>query len=93
MEYCKIILYASAALISNFSANSFFRTLGGTPLASEDWMNISMPSEDSFVEYQDLTEQNLIDWYTDGIREEMAKYEIQNKFNLNVGTETTNFPW
>ena len=52
-----------------------------------------MPSEDSFVEYQDLTEQNLIDWYTDGIREEMAKYEIQQKFNLNVGTETSSFPW
>ena len=54
---------------------------------------LDMPSEDYFIEYQDLTEQNLIDWYTDGIREEMAKYEIQNKFNLNVGTETTNFPW
>ena len=54
---------------------------------------LDMPSEDSFVEYQELTEQNLIDWYTDGIREEMAKYEIQKKFNLSLGAETTSFPW
>ena len=54
---------------------------------------LHMPSEESFIEYQDLTEQKLIDWYTDGIREEMAKHQIQYKFKLNLGTETTNFPW
>ena len=59
----------------------------------DDEILLDMPSEDSFIEYQDLTEQNLIDWYKDGIREEMAKYNIQQKFNLNKGTETSSFPW
>ena len=68
-------------------------TEGGESHYVDDEILLDMPSEESFIQYQDLTEQNLIDWYTDGIREEMAKYEIQNKFNLNVGTETTNFPW
>ena len=52
-----------------------------------------MPSEESFIQYQNLTEQNLIDWYQDGIREEMVKYEIQRKFNLNKGEEAVSFPW
>ena len=68
-------------------------TEGGESHYVDEELLLDMPSEDSFVEYQELTEQNLIDWYTDGIREEMAKYKIQNKFNLNVGTETNNFPW
>jgi len=54
---------------------------------------LDMPSEDSFIQYQNLTEQNLIDWYQDGIREEMVKYEIQRKFNLNKGEEAASFPW
>ena len=68
-------------------------TEGGESHYVDEELLLDMPSEDSFIEYQNLTEQNLIDWYTDGIREEMAKYEIQNKFNLNVGAETNNFPW
>lgn len=68
-------------------------TEGGELHYVDEELLLDMPSEDSFVEYQDLTEQNLIDWYTDGIREEMAKYEIQQKFNLNKGTETSSFPW
>jgi hypothetical protein len=68
-------------------------TEGGESHYVDEELLLDMPSEDSFIEYQNLTEQNLIDWYTDGIREEMAKYEIQNKFNLNVGTETSSFPW
>ena len=68
-------------------------TEGGESHYVDDEILLNMPSEDSFIEYQDLTEQNLIDWYKDGIREEMAKYEIQQKFNLNKGTETSSFPW
>ena len=59
----------------------------------DDEILLDMPLKDSFIEYQNLTEQNLIDWYKDGIREEIAKYEIQQKFNLNKGTETSSFPW
>jgi len=68
-------------------------TEGGESHYMDDEILLDMPSEDSFIEYQDLTEQNLIDWYKDGIREEMAKYDIQQKFNLNKGTETSSFPW
>lgn len=59
----------------------------------DDEILLDTPSENSFIEYQDLTEQNLIDWYQDGIREEEAKYNIQKQFNLNKGTETSSFPW
>lgn len=51
------------------------------------------PEQESFVQYDSLTEQNLIDWHNDGIREEMASYEIQEKFNLSEGTRETSFPW
>ena len=68
-------------------------TEGGESYYVDDEILLDMPSEEFFIEYQNLTEQNLIDWYQDGIREEMVKYEIQQKFNLNVGTETSNFPW
>ena len=68
-------------------------TEGGESHYMDDEILLDMPSEDSFIEYQDLTEQNLIDWYKDGVREEMAKYEIQQKFNLNKGTEISSFPW
>ena len=60
---------------------------------TDDEILLEMPLKDSFIEYQNLTEQNLIDWYKDGIREEMAGYDIQRKFNLNKGTETSSFPW
>jgi|TARA_B100001094_G_C18132281_1_gene772964 hypothetical protein len=68
-------------------------TEGGESHYIDDEILLDMPSEDSFIEYQNLTEQNLIDWYQDGIREEEAKRNIQQKFNLNKGTETSSFPW
>lgn len=54
---------------------------------------LPMPEQASFLEYDSLKEENVIDWYTDGVREEMASYEIQKKFNLNEGTQETSFPW
>jgi len=68
-------------------------TEGGESHYVDDEILLDMPSEDSFIEYQNLTEQNLIDWYQDGIREEAVKRNIQQKFNLNKGTETSSFPW
>jgi hypothetical protein len=59
----------------------------------DDEILLDTPSEESFIQYYKLTEQNLIDWYQDGIREEMVKYEIQRKFNLNKGEEAVSFPW
>ena len=29
-----------------------------------------MPEQASFLEYDSLKEENVIDWYTDGVREE-----------------------
>lgn len=59
----------------------------------DDELALPMPEADSFIDYENLTEQNLIDWFTDGVRELGIKYEIEKKFNLNLGTETTIFPW
>ena len=68
-------------------------TEGGESHYVDDEILLDMPSEDSFIKYENLIEQNLIDWYKDGIREEMAKPRIQQKFNLNKGNETDSFPW
>ena len=59
----------------------------------DDEVLLDMPLKDSFIKYQNLTEQNLIDWYSDAIREIQAQYDIQRKFNLNKGTQETSFPW
>lgn len=68
-------------------------TEGGESHHIDDEILLDMPSEDSFIEYQNLTEQNLISWYKSVVIEEIPKYEIQQKFNLNKGTETSSFPW
>lgn len=68
-------------------------TEGGESHYIDNEILLHMPSAESFIEYQNLTEQNLIDWFSDGINEEMAKNHIQKKFNLNKGTETSSFPW
>jgi hypothetical protein len=59
----------------------------------DDEVLLDMPSEGYFIEYQNLTEEVLVNWYEDGIREDFAQSEIQQKFDLNKGTETDNFPW
>ena len=59
----------------------------------DDEVLLDMPSEGYFIEYQNLTEETLVNWYKDGIREDFAQREIQQKFDLNKGTETDNFPW
>jgi len=68
-------------------------TEGGESHHIDDEILLDMPSEDSFIEYQNLTEQNLISWYKSVIIEEIPKYDIQQKFDLNEGTETSSFPW
>jgi hypothetical protein len=68
-------------------------TEGGESHHIDDEILLDMPSEDSFIEYQNLTEQNLISWYKSVVIEEIPKYDIQQKFNLNKGTETSSFPW
>jgi len=68
-------------------------TEGGESHHIDDEILLDMPSEDSFIEYQNLTEQNLISWYKSVIIEEIPKYDIQQKFDLNKGTETSSFPW
>ncbi len=68
-------------------------TEGGESHHIDNEILLHMPSAESFIEYQNLTEQKLIDWFCDGINEDMAKSEIQQKFDLNKGTETSSFPW
>ncbi len=59
----------------------------------DDEISLSMPYHADFIEYENIKEENLIGWYSDGIREMMAQQEVQQKFNLNKGTETNTFPW
>lgn len=54
---------------------------------------LDMPSESFFIEYQNLVEQDFIDWYQNGVVYLKTKNEIQKKFNLNKGNETDSFPW
>ena len=48
----------------------------------------------NFIPYEDLTEQNVIDWYCDGIRNLEAENDIKQQFELEAGTKVdSNFPW
>ena len=48
----------------------------------------------NFISYEDLTEQNVIDWYCDGIRNLEAENDIKQQFELEAGTKVdSNFPW
>ena len=79
------------------NVKSFKIRITGTKGAESHYIDeeliLPMPEADSFIDYENLTEQNLIDWFADGIRELGPKYEIEKKFNLNLGIETTTFPW
>lgn len=76
---------------------SFKIRITGTKDAESHYIDkeliLSMPGVESFIDYENLIEQILIDWFADGIRELGPKHEIEKKFNLNLGTETTTFPW
>lgn len=54
---------------------------------------LDIPSESFFIEYQNLVEQDFIDWYQNGVVYLDTKNEIQKKFNLNKGNQTNSFPW
>ena len=54
---------------------------------------LDMPSESFFIEYQNLAEQDFIDWYQNSVVYLDTKHEIQQKFYLNKGNETDSFPW
>ena len=52
------------------------------------------PNTENFISYEDLTEQNVIDWYCDGIRNLEAENDIKQQFELEAGTKVdSNFPW
>ena len=54
---------------------------------------LPMPEEGSFIEYDSLAEQNLIDWFLAEIIPQDYQFEIESKFNLSEGTQETSFPW
>jgi len=77
--------------------NSFKLRITGTKDGKSVYVDkeilLDIPHEESFIEYENLNEQHLIDWFKDGVRDFLAEEEIQQKFNLNKGTETDSFPW
>ena len=68
-------------------------TEGGESHYVDDEVLLDMPTSDDFIEYQNLKKEDLVDWYSSGVGEIMAQHEVQQKFNLNKGTETNTFPW
>ena len=48
----------------------------------------------TFIDYTNLSEQDVIDWYCDGIRNIQAENDIKKLFELEAGTKVdSNFPW
>ena len=49
---------------------------------------------ENLIPYEDLTEQDVIDWYCDGVRNIQAENDIKQQFALEAGTKVnSNFPW
>jgi len=55
---------------------------------------IPTANTENFIPYEDLTEQDVIDWYCDGVRNIQAENDIKQQFALEAGTKVdSNFPW
>ena len=55
---------------------------------------IPTANTENFIPYEDLTEQDVIDWYCDGVRNVQAENDIKQQFALEAGTKVdSNFPW
>ena len=84
---------------SNFTDNikSFKIRITGTKdgesYSVDQDLILPIPEQESFIQYDSLTEQNLIDWFLTEVIPSDYQFEIENKFNLNEGTQEASFPW
>ena len=68
-------------------------TKDGESYSVDQDLILSMPKQESFIQYDSLTEQDLINWFLKEIIPLDYQFEIENKFNLSEGTQETSFPW
>lgn len=68
-------------------------TKDGESYSVDQDLILPIPEQESFIQYDSLTEQNLIDWFLTEIIPSDYQFEIENKFNLSEGTQETSFPW
>lgn len=84
---------------SNFTDNikSFKIRITGTKdgesYSVDQDLILPIPEQESFIQYDSLTEQNLIDWFLTEVIPSDYQFEIENKFNLSEGTQEASFPW
>lgn len=68
-------------------------TKDGESYSVDQDLILPTPEQELFIQYDSLTEQNLIDWFLAEIIPLDYQSEIENKFNLSEGTQETSFPW
>jgi len=68
---------------------------GSNQISEEYKINLQDPDSDSFTEYQDLQETNLISWYENNIVEkERVTKDIDKKLQESIQDNVElNFPW
>lgn len=68
---------------------------GTNQISSEYKINLQNPDPDSFTDYQDLQEADLISWYeNDFIQKEEVTRNIDKKLQESTqDTVESNFPW
>lgn len=68
---------------------------GANQISSEYKINLQDPDSDSFTDYQDLLEADLISWYkNDFIQKEEVTKDIDKKLQESIQDDVeSNFPW
>jgi len=68
---------------------------GSNQISSEYKIDLPLPTDEDFTDYQDLQEQNLISWYNaDFIQKEFITRNIDKKLEEHIqDTVESNFPW
>lgn len=68
---------------------------GTNQVSSEYKVDLPLPQNEDFTEYQNLQEQDLISWYNaDFIQKEFITRDIDKKLEEHIqDTVESNFPW
>lgn len=68
---------------------------GSNQISSEYKIDLQDPDSDSFTDYQDIQEADLISWFTSDHNESwVAKRDIDKKLQEHIqDTVESNFPW
>ena len=85
-----IYLNTIKSFVINITASS-----GTNQISSEYKFYLQEPDSDSFMDYQDIQEADLISWFTSDHNESwLAKRDIDKKLQEHIqDTVESNFPW